>query len=266
MKTRVIIKSIKIIHISIMNANTRPIVPMFNFSTIPGAVIITGAEKKIFNEMLVVEPSEHPIYIAPEFNFYYTRLTVINIPVINFNDLINLLEGILVNTEKIEINRIKNWCYSIEFHPILGMKIYPNERAHKYKWWWMIKTVDKALEKYPDNESDFIPRQPFVSFENWFKMELRIYYSTEKDCYILEFNRMAGDAISFNKIYRQIKSQIESTLNTPTVLWLMRKNYINLFEGSQFSKNDENQITRYLLNDILLREICSYISVEEKTD
>lgn len=250
-----------------MSVNITQIVPMFDFSKIPGAVKITGAEKVTFDEMLAFEPPGHPIYVAPDLPFFMS-LTFINIPSINFNDLTNLLEGVLANTEKIEISK-KNQCfYEIEFHPVSGIKIYPYEKTHKMKWWSSMHAATSALKKFPQLEPDFYDIQniPLPVFrDEWFKMDLRIYYSTKNDCYMLEFYRMRGEAISFYKIFNQIKVQIKSVFNTPNLFWLMRKNYINLFEGTQISKKDENQITQYLLNDLLLREICTYIGIGEET-
>ena len=211
--------------------------------------------------MLEFEPEGHPIYVAPDIPLYITQ-NVINLPAINFNDLIKLLEEILANQEKIEISKVNNYVFNIEFHPINGIKIYPKNISHKLKWFCGVDAAEKALEKYPHNKVEFnleeIP--PFGFRDAWFKMELRIFYSSKNDCYILEFNRLCGEAYSFHKIYKKLKAEIETTFSKPYVLWLLRKNYIKLFEGSKFSRENENHITHYLLEDeLLLREICSYI-------
>lgn len=254
-----------------MSVNTIPLVPMFDFSKIPGAIKITGAEKITFDEMLEIEKPGHPIYVAPDLPFYISH-TVINIPAINFEDLINLLEGILSNIEKIEVTKINFFVYKIEFHPIDGIKIYPKEKIHRLKWWSSMHAATAALKKFPELgpnfDDDFMP--PFIppppAFrDEWFKMELRIYYSTKKECYMLEFNRLSGEAFSFYKIYRQIEAQIQSIFSESNVRWLMRKNYINLFEGTkEICSEDKKQISRYLLNDLLMREICTFIGVAEE--
>ena len=58
--------------------------------------------------MLEFEPEGHPIYVAPDIPLYITQ-NVINLPAINFNDLIKLLEEILANQEKIEISKVNNY-------------------------------------------------------------------------------------------------------------------------------------------------------------
>jgi hypothetical protein len=228
-----------------------------NFLNIPGAVKIT------FDEMLAFEPPGHPIYVAPEKPFI-TSPNVIKIPTINFNDLTNLIDGILANIGKIEINKIHDWCYSIEYHPVDGIKIYPRDECHRNKWWSSISAADEALKKFPHNLSNLEHYDDPINYGfrgEWFKMELRIYYCTADKCYILEFNRMCGEAFSFYKICDKIKAQIKETFTTPNLLWLIRKNYIYLIAGTPFNINYENQITRYLLNDMLSREICSFLGV-----
>jgi len=243
-------------------------ISLTSFLNIPGAVQITGLG------FLEYEPPGHPIFIAPEMPWYLTP-TTIKIPLINFNDLVNLLDGILANVDKIEINKKYDWCYSIEYHPVDGIKMYPRDPLHQIKKISMFQAVSLAFEKFPHLEEmwhenfdeNFIP--PPLRFDEqkeWFEMEVRIYYCSKQNCYVLEFNRMRGEAGCFYKVFRQIKAQIEELLPQKNYLWLMRKNYLNLLEGTKFNINNETQITRYLLNELLAREICSYIGFEPLTN
>jgi hypothetical protein len=90
-------------------------------------------------------------------------------------------------------------------------------------------------------------------------MEIRLYYDNEKekDCFILEMNRLKGESFTFYNIYNQLKHDIKQSLN-----WLMRKNYINLLEGVDLKQGEENHIEHYLLDELICREICSYLYEE----
>jgi hypothetical protein len=232
----------------------------FNFANIPGAVRISGED--LIQHLEMYEPPGHPIYIAPEIPWHLTP-TNLKIPPINFNDLINLLDKILGNTGKLEINKIHKWCYSIEFQPVDGIKMYPKDILHRHKWWSMMTAVNEAIKRFPHNLPEFDPHEPlpdnFGFRDEWFKMEIRIYYCKKEHSYIIEFNRMRGEATSFYKIYKILESQIKETFSTANILWLMRKNYIDLSEGSPYDEKFETQISRYLFNPFIVREICSYI-------
>jgi hypothetical protein len=126
------------------------------------------------------------------------------------------------------------------------------------------------LEKFPHNYNDFydyndelpgpiIPGINKLSFEYWFKMEIRIYYDKEKDYFILEFSRRSGESFTFYNIYNQIKHDIKHSIT-----WLMRKNYINLLEGLDIKQGKETYIERYLFDELICREICSYLYEEDK--
>ena len=239
-------------------------ISLTSFLNIPGAVKVSG------HDLFEYQPSGHPIFIAPEMPWYLAR-TTIKIPLINFNDLVNLLDGILANVEKIEINKKYDWCYSIEYHPVDGIKMYPRDPLHQIKKITMFQAVSLAFKKFPHLEEiwdeNFIPLPlRYDEQKEWFEMELRIFYDSKQNCYTLEFNRMCGEACCFYKVFRQIKAQIEEILPQKNYLWLMRKNYLNLLEGTKINKNNETQITRYLLNELLSREICSYIGFEPITN
>jgi hypothetical protein len=234
-----------------------------SFLNVPGAVQISGSEL-----IPDLNEQEHPIFIAPELPWYLSPTTIM-IPPINFDDLINLLDEILDNTGKIEVSKINKCCYSIQFQPVDGIKMYPKDILHHNKWLSMTTAVNEAIKKFPHNIPDFDPHEPphndLIFRNEWFKMEIRIYYSVKEHSYTIDFNRMRGDSSSFYKIYRILESKINETFSTANVLWLMRNNYINLYEGCPYDENHENhenhenQITRYLFNELLIKEICTYI-------
>jgi len=44
------------------------------------------------------------------------------------------------------------------------------------------------------------------------------------------------------------------------ILWMTRKPYISLMEGVQIKAGKEDHISKYLFNDLVSKEVCSYIS------
>ena len=192
----------------------------------------------------------------------YSSLNEVEIPKIVIDDLVNLIEKILSNIKKIKWKKNKNFVYVAEYYPIEGMEINANERIHRVKFWLGIAATSAALQRFPNNnyvddmDDDILPSPiipgGIISFQNWFKMELMITVDQDKDCYLLQINRISGEGFSFYSIYEQIKQHIEES-----ILWLMRKNYINLLEGLHIVPGKENHIERYLLDEYVCREICS---------
>jgi len=204
------------------------------------------------------------------FKPFYTVSSNFEIPKLYIDDLVNLLEKTINSFKKLRCSKITNFVYSVEYDPIEGMQINPNDKLYKKIFWLGMEASRVALEKFPHNYNDFydyndelpgpiIPGINKLSFEYWFKMEIRIYYDKEKDCFILEINRLKGESFTFYNIFNQIKHKIKQSIN-----WLMRKNYINLLEGLKIIQGKETPIEHYLLDKLICREICSYLYEEDK--
>jgi len=229
-------------------------------STIPGSVVIDFST--LSNYVGKVDPLTKipfkPFYTAPS-NFEIPKLCII--------DLVNLIETTIFGINKLRITKITDFVYSAEYDPIEGMQINPNDKLYKYKFWIGLKAIQVASEKFPHNiDFDYdelpdpiIPGINKLSFEYWFKMGIRLYYDKKKDCFILEINRLSGESFTFYNIFNQIKKNIKQDLN-----WLMRKNYISLLEGLDRKHGKETHIEHYLLDELICREICSYLYNEEK--
>jgi len=210
-----------------------------------------------------------PITKVP-FKSFYTAPSSFEISKINIIDLVNLLEKTINGIKKLRWVKITDFVYSVEYDPIEGLQINPNDKQYKNKFWLGLRASQVALKKFPHNYNDFYdyndelpgPVMPGInrlSLEYWFKMEIRLYYDNEKekDCFILEMNRLKGESFTFYNIYNQLKHDIKQSLN-----WLMRKNYINLLEGVDLKQGEENHIEHYLLDELICREICSYLYEE----
>jgi len=222
-----------------------------------------------FSELLLSVGKVDFISKVP-FKPFYTVPSSFEIPKINIVDLVNLLEKTINGIKKLRWVKITDFVYSAEYYPIEGMQINPNDSHYKNNFWLGLRASQVALEKFPHNYNDIydyndvlpgpiIPGINRFSFEYWFKMGIRIYYDKEKDCFILEINRLKGESFTFYNIFNQIKHEIKQSIN-----WLMRKNYINLLEGLKIIQGKETYIERYLLDELICREICSYLYVEDK--
>jgi len=230
-------------------------IPFPSFLTIPGAVRIAGYDTSF--EFLLYDPPGHPIFKAPEIPGYIAPSNI-NIPLINFSDVVNLLDGILASIGKLEIKKMHDWLYVIEYHPVYGIKINSQDRLHKVKKINMYKAAAIASKKFQHGIDETLDENIlWYNAKEWFQMELRIFYDAPRNCYLIEFNRMSGEPIAFYDVFREIKAQIEEILTTEG-LWLMRKSYLYLLEGTKVNIHDETPTTRYLLNELLVREICSY--------
>jgi hypothetical protein len=188
--------------------------------------------------------------------FYLSRKTI-EIPNIGIQNLVNLIDEFLSNTTKIKWNKIENkFEYFILYFPIENFEIIPNNKSHSLKYFSAIYSAEKALKLFPHNipmyhdNYDYPDSSPSLSY--WFKAKLQIYYDSDKDCYLLEPTHLSGETFSFYKFLKKIKK----IFNKKTFLWLMRKNYISVVEDMQPKTWDH--ITKYLLDDIICKEICSY--------
>ncbi len=69
------------------------------------------------------------------------------------------------------------------------------------------------------------------------------------------FNRISGDRNSASFIMRTIKESLEFI--PADFLWSLRTNFLQFTEGCEYVKDD--QVGRYILNDLIGREICSFM-------
>lgn len=192
---------------------------------------------------------------------------IFKIPKVCIDDLINLLEEFLSTTKKLKWSKVREYVYTVEFHPIEKMEIQLT-KINNIKLWASLECALKASDLFPHNFADdddddeiqdmpgpIIPGYP-PSFNNWFTADICISYDPNIECYIVRFIRISGDGFSFTSIYRKL----HNVLNEKNILWLVRKNYIKLLEGLG-EQYEETHITQYLLNDLICRDICSFMKV-----
>lgn len=252
-----------------MNVNSE-FRPKIDFLSIPGARIIDGRDTDLSSHK-INEQMVEPITGVPVKNFFMTP-TTITIPKIAINDLVNLVETFLFSKNnfknKLKSNKKSDFVYEAEYFPIEGIEISPKERSHRMKTAIMYEAINKASRMFPhiydDDDDDLIEFVNFptekISLYNWFKMEISIMYDNKDDNYILEINRIRGEAFSFYEFY----NEFQTFINNLNILWLIRKNYINLLEGTNNDNVDPNKkhINRFLFNEMICREICSFIGYQ----
>ncbi len=85
----------------------------------------------------------------------------------------------------------------------------------------------------------------------WCKMELRVYYDHSKECLFVHLNRMTGDHSAHWNIWIEINRYFQQNK-----LFLTRSPLLQLTEGIKYNKN--NPIHRYLFDDMIIRELCTF--------
>ena len=189
---------------------------------------------------------------------FYTTPSTIKIPKVCLTDLINLLEKTLSGIKKIDVKKKEHFIYEIEYFPIDDLKINPKtNKLYKKMYYTHLYAACKCFEKFPHNiicyTDNYYHRSP--SIQHWFKAEIRLYYTKKDNHYLLEVNRLTGEALPF---YDCFYNPIKAAFNEKNLLWMMRKNYVNLLDGIGPT---EDHITHYALDELVCREICSYYEV-----
>ena len=144
---------------------------------------------------------------------------------------------------------------------------YKLRRIIEHKKYAALLASSKALEKFPHNadyydddfdnfdDDDDLP-SPIPLFANgkWCNIQIYLTYDEEKNIILVEFNRYNGD----HKSYYFVANAIETTLKAPTLNNLIRRtNFLAFTEGIEYDHT--NPIQNYLCNDMVMREICSYL-------
>lgn len=125
---------------------------------------------------------------------------------------------------------------------------------------------NKALEKFPSSNTGQTPWREIYSFTDedyqflngikmWSKSEFVLRKDKDTNEIKIYFNHISGDKVSSAFIMRTIKERLETAPSE--FIWSMRLEYLKFLEGCEYHR--DNHIERYMLNDLLAREICSYM-------
>jgi len=177
----------------------------FNWLSVPGAKIVSGADT-----INILSPSPNlDLSTGVPNKPYFLSPSNINVPKIEINLIINLIKETLPNIKKIIWEECEYYVFKIEYQPIEGVVI-SDDRKYDIKNIVALKTCLQALKMFPYLEDELIanimediPNFPTKKY-GWCKSELRIYYDNKTDKYVLELNRLRGDACSHYHIFRQI--------------------------------------------------------------
>ena len=109
------------------------------------------------------------------------------------------------------------------------------------------------------NELQFVEDDEFdiVKYDNhkWCKFTIILTYSIDDDSILIEYNRLNGDATSYYAIINKLKNYLNDEKN---LNWFKRLGYISFINGID-KKYIIGDIMKYICNDMLMREICSFI-------
>ena len=97
------------------------------------------------------------------------------------------------------------------------------------------------------------------------KIEVRIYANNENKAFekfYVYINRLCGRTPVYYDFHSSLKNKLkEIEMNHKN--FILRKGLIQLMEGTQYKPEEETHITRYLLNEYIVREICTYLHAED---
>ena len=109
------------------------------------------------------------------------------------------------------------------------------------------------FDMYTFNEEDF---EALKGKKMWSKLEVVLRKNIVTNKIDIYFNRISGDRCSSSFVLFKIRDCLD--LAPTDFIWSIRKNYLEFVEGLQNIKYYYNHIEKYLLNDLLCREICTY--------
>jgi len=101
-----------------------------------------------------------------------------------------------------------------------------------------------------DNENDY------YIHNYWCEGSINLLYNEENDVIVIKTNKTIGDISTFYFIKKVLNDVLK---NKNLHNWVKRRNYLMLVEGTPDYDYVENKITRYLFDEIICREICSFM-------
>jgi hypothetical protein len=240
--------------------------------------IVSGNEmiesQEIINPSLLHYPYMHTLLIP--LDSWHHKEVNISMEVNAFSDY-ELLQQIINNAlneiEGLKIRYDPRGClWTIEYGTKPLEETLPPDQISIVKLGRVasILAASIAYEKFPhnlDNDDDYMDDdymnddefKNLYTINKWCKMEICVIYDLFDDRFIIQTNRLKGDHSAFYFVSIRVKKAVN---NNENILWLMRKNYVELFEGIQCDSNrQEDHISKYLLNDLICKEVCSFMSL-----
>ena len=190
----------------------------------------------------------------------YGATSPLVIPLIPEDDIISFVEQVLGKIPRITWVRNKA-TFTITHYKIDGLFINEQEPLHRDKHMTIHDAAEIALDKFPHNrpnyedlyDADYLPG-PCVR-GGYCQIEISLFYDEPSQYYFIGRRRLRGDSFSASMLFGTFGYEFNTN-----ILWMTRKPYISLAEGLQIKAGTEDHISKYLFNDLICKEVCSYIS------
>jgi len=239
--------------------------------------IVSGEEMQEITNLPLLHPHMQtpfiPFYPWDSLDSWHQKEVNISMEVNAFSDY-ELLQQIINNAlneiEGLKISYDSRCClWTIEYGTKPLEETLPPDQISRVKLGRVaaILAASIAYEKFPhnldnDDDDDYMDDDEFknlYTINKWCKMEICVIYDLFDDRFIIQTNRLKGDHSAFYFVSIRVKKAVN---NNENIRWLMRKNYVELFEGIQYGNNrQEDHISKYLLNDLICKEVCSFMSL-----
>jgi len=199
----------------------------------------------------------------PKVNFnrdIYGVSTPLIVPLVPEDDIISFVEKVLGKIPRITWVRNKA-TFTVTHYKIEGLFINELEPLHRDKHMTIHDAAETALAKFPHNapnyeylfEDDYLPGPCMRG--GYCQIEIALFYDELNKCYFFGRKRLRGDSFSASILFGTFGYEFKTN-----ILWLTRKSYIALAEGLQMKAGKEDHISKYLLNDLICKEVCSFMS------
>ena len=183
------------------------------------------------------------------------------IPLIPEDEIISFVEKILGKIPRITWVRNKA-SFTITHYRIEGLFVNEQEPLHRDKRMAIFDAVETAMDMFPHNRPNYDDLYddnnylPSLSIRGGYcQIEISLVYDEPSERYFLVRKRLRGDGYSTSMLFGTFGYEFNAN-----ILWMTRKPYISLMEGVQIKAGKEDHISKYLFNDLISKEVCSYIS------
>ena len=182
------------------------------------------------------------------------------IPLIPEDEIISFVEKVLGKMPRIIWVR-NNASFIISHYKIEGLFINEQDPLRRDKHMLIHDAAETALGWFPHNAPNYehlfdddLPG-PCCMHGGYCQIEIALFYDEPSQYYFIGRKLLCGDRFSASILFGKFGYEFNTN-----ILWLTRKPYISLAEGLQMKAGKEDHISKYLFNDLICKEVCSYIS------
>lgn len=192
----------------------------------------------------------------------YTRGGIYNIqfPYCDVDWLKNLIVETLTEIEGLRLRYDEDkFCWSFEYgtkpieYSIDNYELYKIIRKKKCcAFQASIKATQLFNDLYDNDDND--DTDDYYINKYWCEGYINLLYNEQNDVIVIEINKTIGHT----NTYYYIKKVLKDVLKDKKLYnWAKRRNYLMLLEGTPDYL--ENKITRYLFDELICREISSFM-------